>query len=199
MSNVVDLRRLTHSAAIPTLVLVDLQQEYDAVPRAFALTKIDDALANCRDILAHARSLGIPVAFTRLVGQSPFFNPATRFSHWISGFEPNKSDMIFDRAQPSCYSSEEFAEIITSSGGNLVIAGFAGETACLATAIDAFHRGHRLVYIADASASHSLDDISASDVHNVITRLVGLYGDVVTTRSWIANTPHHSASKRVIS
>jgi nicotinamidase-related amidase len=199
VSNVVDLRRLAHSAAVPTLVLVDLQQEYSAVPRAFALTQIDDALANCRELLAHARSLGIPVAFTRLVGQSPFFNPATRFSHWISGFEPTKSDMIFDRGQPSCYSSEDFAEIIASSGGNLVIAGFAGESACLSTAIDAFHRGHRLVYIADASASHPLDDISAGDVHNVITRLVGLYGDVITTRSWISNTPHQPASKRVFS
>ena len=96
--------------------------------------------------------------------------------------------MIFDRSQPSCYSSKDFVEVIANSGGNFVIAGFAGEVACLSTAIEAFHRGHNLAFVADASASHALDGISACDVHDVITRLISLYGAVTTTRSWIKST-----------
>src|SRR5208283_4107475 len=106
---------------------------------------------------------------------SPFFNAATRFFGWIKGFEPQNTDMIFDRCQPSCYSSKDFVEVIANSGGNLVIAGFAGEVACPSTAIEAFHRGHNLVFVADASASHPLDSIPACDVHDVITRLISLY------------------------
>lgn len=103
--------------------------------------------------------------------------------------------MIFDRCQPSCYSSKDFVEVIANSGGNLVIAGFAGEVACLSTAIEAFHRGHNLVFVADASASHPLDSIPACDVHDVITRLISLYGAVTTTRSWIKSTSPGSRAR----
>ena len=56
--------------------------------------------ANCRDALAHARLMGIPVAYTRWLG-STFFNGGTRYSGWIKGFEPHGSDSIFERKQPS--------------------------------------------------------------------------------------------------
>jgi nicotinamidase-related amidase len=199
MSAVIDLRTFTNSIAVPVVVFVDLQQEYVAAPRALALAEISEPLANCREILTHARSMGLPIAFMRWVGKLPFFNAATRFSGWINGFEPHNSDMIFDRCQPSCYSSKDFAEVVTNGGGNLVIAGFAGEAACLSTAIDAFHRRHNLVFVADASASHSLDSIPARDVHNVITHLISLYGVVTTTRSWIKNTSPGSLARRDVS
>jgi nicotinamidase-related amidase len=80
-----------------------------------------------------------------------------------------------------------------------VIAGFAGEVACLSTAIEAFHRGHNLVFVADASASHSLDSIPSCDVHDVITHLMSLYGAVTTTRSWIKNTSRGFLARREIS
>lgn len=199
MSAVIDLRAFTNSIAVPVMVFIDLQQEYVAAPRALALSEISEELANCGEILAHARSVGIPIAFTRWIGKSPFFNAATRFSGWINGFEPHNTDMIFDRSQPSCYSSKDFVEVITNSGGNVVIAGFAGEVACLSTAIDAFHRGHNLVFVADASASHPLDGIAARDVHNTITRLISLYGAVTTTRSWIKDTSPGALPRRSFS
>ena len=96
--------------------------------------------------------------------------------------------MIFERNRPSCYASGDFAEVIGSGGGSFVLAGFAGEAACLATAIDAFHRGHSVTFLTDASASHALDDIGANEVHRVVSGVAGLYGDVVTTRSWITRT-----------
>lgn len=197
MSTVIDLRTFTNSIAVPVIVFVDLQQEYVAAPRALAFAEISEQLANCREILDHARSVGLPIAFTRWIGKSPFFNAATRFSGWIKGFEPQNTDMIFDRCQPSCYSSKDFVEVIANSGGNLVIAGFAGEVACLSTAIEAFHRGHNLVFVADASASHPLDSIPACDVHDVITRLISLYGAVTTTRSWIKSTSPGSRTRGI--
>ena len=108
------------------------------------------------------------------------------YSNWIPGFEPLTSEMVFERSKPSCYANREFAHAMTEGGGHFVLAGFSGEAGCLATAVDAFHRGHRVTYLADASASLGLDQIAAPTVHETVTQLIGLYGDVTTTRSWIS-------------
>lgn len=186
MKNVVNLRSYSNVSLIPTLVLLDLQQEYIAAPRLFSLPEAEAALENCRLALTHARRVGLPVAFLRMIDQSPFFNPVLSYSNWISGFEPLTSEMVFERSKPSCYANREFAHAMSEGGGHFVLAGFSGEAGCLATAVDAFHRGHRVTYLADASASHDLDRIAAPAVHETVTQLIGLYGDVTTTRSWLS-------------
>jgi nicotinamidase-related amidase len=188
MSSVIDLRAYVNPSVVQTLVLCDLQQEYTASARVLALENTKPALANCRAALSHARAMGLPVAFVRWIDRTPLFNKATRFSRWIEGFEPHGVDMIFERNRPSCYASTDFAEVIGSGGGSFVLAGFAGEAACLATAIDAFHRGHTVTYLTDASASHALENIGANEVHRVVSGVAGLYADAIATRSWIART-----------
>ncbi len=54
MNKVIDLRAFTNSVNLPTLVLVDLQEEYLASSRALAIPNVDAALANCRTALTHA-------------------------------------------------------------------------------------------------------------------------------------------------
>jgi nicotinamidase-related amidase len=188
LNKVIDLRTFTNSVSVPTLVLVDLQEEYVAAGRALAIPDATVALANCRSALRHARARGFPVAYSRWIGHAPYFNPATRFSRWIEGFEPSASDLIFERSLPSCYANEHFAEVMTSGGGNFVLAGFAGEVACLATAIEAFHRGHRVTFLADASASHPLESTAAKDVHKFVADLVALWAGVTETESWIISS-----------
>lgn len=69
---------------------------------------------------------------------------ATPFVRGIEGFEPRRNEMIFGHAGPSCYSSEPFATFLERSTGGLALAGFAGESSCQSTLIDAFHRKHGL-------------------------------------------------------
>jgi nicotinamidase-related amidase len=186
MKNVVNLRSYAYEASIPTLVLLDLQQEYIASPRLYSIPQAEKALENCRLALAHSRRAGLPVAFLRMIGRSPFFNPALSYSNWIPGFEPLTTEMVFERSKPSCYANREFAHAMTEGGGHFVLAGFSGEAGCLATAVEAFHQGHRVTYLADASASLGLGQIPASTVHETVAQLIGLYGEVTTTRDWIA-------------
>jgi nicotinamidase-related amidase len=186
MRNVVNLRPYARTQEIPTLVLLDLQQEYVASSRRFSIADVEAALDNCRLALAHARCMGFPVAFLRMSGPLPCFNPALSCSSWIPGFEPLISEMVFERAKPSCYANCEFAHAMSEGGGHFVLAGFSGEAACLATAVEAFHRGHRVTYLADASASLALNQISAPAVHETVTQLIGLYGNVATTHGWIS-------------
>lgn len=186
--SVINFHSYANPRAVPTLVLLDLQQEYVAHPRALALERAPAALERIRLVLDHARANGFPVAFLRWIDNAPFFNPNSRFARWIEGFEPHGCDMIFERNRPSCYASREFAEFMGKSGQPFVIAGFAGETACLSTAIDAFHRGHSFTFLEDASASHRLDNSDAESAHRAVGDIVRLYGEVLDTRSWINAT-----------
>lgn len=197
-ASVIDLcSYLGGSSFAPTLVLIDMQQEHLSSDRVLAIPEMTPALANCRAALAHARSMNFPVAFVRSKGQSSFFRGCGRNTRWIEGFEPKGADMVFERDRPSCYASTHFDEAVTLSGGNLVLAGFAGEAACLSTAIEAYHRGHRFTYLADASTSRALDEMPAQSVHAAITRIIGLYDDVLETQAWITATTR-SAQRRGI-
>ena len=62
-----------------------------------------------------------------MVNESAFFNRATPFVRWIEGFEPYRNEMVFERASPSCYSSEPFTALVNQSRGGIVLVGFAGE------------------------------------------------------------------------
>lgn len=188
MTSIVSLRTFANSSNVPIVVLVDMQQEYLAKPRLLAISKIDGALDNCRRVLDHARDIGLPVAFMRLLNESAFFNRATPFVRWIEGFEPYRNEMVFERGSPSCYSCEPFAALMNQSRGGIVLAGFAGESACLSTLIDAFHRNHRVTYLCDASASHALEDVPADEIHRAVSKISGLYGEVYETTDWIAST-----------
>ena len=188
MSSIVDIRAFFSSAAAPTLVLLDLQQEYLAGRRMLAQKDREPALQNCRDALAHARRMDFPVAFVRWAGRSAFFNTATSNTRWIERFEPRGSDMVFERDKPSCFSCRLFADVMATSGGPIVLAGFSGETACLSTAIDAFHLGHDFIYLADASASHAVGGTSGEEVHAMLSEIIRLYGAVADTQGWVRST-----------
>jgi nicotinamidase-related amidase len=188
VSSVVSLRTCANSSSVPIVVFVDLQQEYVAAPRLLAIAEIDRALDNCRKVLEHARRIGLPVAFVRMLSESAFFNRATPFVRWIEGFEPHRNEMIFERSSPSCYACEPFSALMNQSRGGIVLAGFAGESSCLSTLIDAFHRNHKVTYLCDASASHALDEVPADDIHRAVSKISGLYGDVYETDDWIAST-----------
>jgi len=188
VTSIVSLRTFANSSNVPIVVLVDMQQEYLAKARLLAISEIDRALDNCRRVLDHARDIGLPVAFMRLLNESAFFNRATPFVRWIEGFEPYRNEMVFERSSPSCYSCEPFAALMNQSRGGIVLAGFAGESACLSTLIDAFHRNHRVTYVCDASASHALEDVPAGEIHRAVSTISGLYGEVYETTDWIAST-----------
>src|ERR1700745_3997744 len=94
--------------------------------------------------------------------------------------------MVLQPTMPSCYANREFGHAMSEGGGHLVLAGFSGEAGCLATAVEAFHRGHSVTYLADASASLGLNQIPAASVHETVVELIGLYGEVTTTQDWIS-------------
>lgn len=186
MTPVIDLLEFKSQTVMPTLVLVGLHQQTEGFPDRLAV--YDAILANCRDALEHARAHRFPVAHVRTLNAK---NARERhcYPSWVPGFEPARSDMVFDILQPSCYSNGEFARAMDYSKGNFVIAGLYAETTCLATAVDAHHRGHGFTYISDASASCNNGTLPDAVFHEAVSQVISRYGKVTRSTKWSFSLP----------
>jgi nicotinamidase-related amidase len=185
MSTVIDLRAYVSASKSRLLVMVDLQEKnYEELAKHCA-SGVARAMENCTLALRHARDLGLPVAFTRPLGRPGATQRASQ-SAWIAGFEPKRSDMVFERPQPSCYTNHLFEDVV-SRVGKFVIAGLA-EEACLATAVDASHRGHSVIFLSDAAVGRGWRDTDSRADHILTTNAIGSFADCIATRSWLAAT-----------
>jgi len=188
MSTIVDLRKFRdRGRAVPTLVLVDLHHElFDLFE--VGVSGPTRAIDNCLAVLRHARALGFPVAFTRRIAEPEVLAAAPTYPRWISGFEPQRSDMVFDRCKPSCYASSDFAEMAEHLGGNFVVAGQVGELSCLSTAVDAFHRDQRPTFLTDALVTRGGKDLPAATMERTLGHVISLYVDTDTADGWTRAT-----------
>ena len=188
MSTVVDLRKFRDRGRVPTLVLVDLHHDL------FDLFEVSEqagparAIENCAALLDHARACGFPVAFTRRMTTPTALGAVPTYPRWIDGFEPQRSDMVFDRWRPSCYASPEFAEIAEHLGGNFVLAGQAGELSCLSTTVDALHRDQRPTVITDALVTHGGRELLPATMERALAHILSLYAETDTTQGWMIAT-----------
>lgn len=139
-------------------------------------------------LCAFANSASVPRVVLVDMQQQYLARPRLLAGCWIEGIEPFRNEMIFERTGPSCYVCEPFAAFMDQSRGGIVMAGFAGESSCLSTLIDAFRCKHKVTYLFDASASHALDDLSADQVHRAVSTISGLCAEVCGTAEWIAAT-----------
>lgn len=169
---------------LPTLVLVDLNNGHPSGTEAEPGQKnFLAALEKCGAALDHARQHGLPVAFVRHRSPSPSFLATRAYPSWIGEMRPRRSDMIFERALPSCYASSEFAQMAHRSR-ELVLAGLFGETSCLSTLVEGYGRCHVFTYLADASVSRGVNGISSDQVHRSVTGIASIYSAVSTTQAW---------------
>jgi len=186
MSSVIDLRTYVGASRGRLLVMVDLQQKNYAALAEDNSDGLARALYNCMAAIRHARNLGIPIAFTRQ-GDGPEASGRASHSAWISGFEPKRSDMVFELQQPSCYSNHLFTNIVSQTG-SFAIAGLVPEETCLATVIDASRRRHSVTFLGDASVSRRRHDADAASVHVLATQAIGLFADTAATDHWLMAT-----------
>ncbi len=177
-----------------TLVLVDLHGE-TGLPEGSGREGADfaRALERCRAALSFGRMAGLPVAFVRRKPQPASMLESQAYPSWLDGFRPYRSDMVFERASPSCYASMEFADMARRSG-NLVLAGIFGETSCLATLIEGHGRNHRIIFLADACVSQGRGEISAEAMHQSVIGIASLYSEVSSTNGWIKRMSEKFAS-----
>jgi nicotinamidase-related amidase len=170
--------------AAPPLVFVDMLRDQIEPEPGFGRDAIEPVLARCRALLEEARERHWPVAFVRSAARATTMR-ASASSRWIEGFEPTRADMVFDRAGPSCYSNDEFANAMDAAGRVFVLAGFSGESTCLTTLIDAAQNNHFVGLVQDASATRPLPGLDAAESHRAVLAVSGRYATIVTAEHWI--------------
>jgi nicotinamidase-related amidase len=171
--------------------MVDLQMRTYEELAGDSACDIARALDNCMSAIRHARSSGVPIAFTRSNAETGSMG-GSEHSAWIAGFEPKRSDMVFERQQPSCYTNRLFEDIVSQTG-SFAIAGLVAEEACLATVIDAAHRGHHVTFLSDASVSRGRLGADARAAHVATTKAMELFADVRATRHWLIATSQRTS------
>src|ERR1700676_182690 len=115
MSSVIDLRTYVGASNSRLLVMIDLQQKNHDEWAKDGASYLGRSLENCMSAIQHARNLGLPIAFTRQ-GENPGLTERSAQSAWIPGFEPKRSDMVFEREQPSCYANRLFEDVVSRNG-----------------------------------------------------------------------------------
>jgi len=186
MNSVIDFRSYFGALNSRLLVMIDLQQDNFERLAKDQGSDLGRLLEGCKSAIRHARDSRIPIAFTRRAAGLRSAESSVP-SAWISGFEPKRSDMVFERQYPSCYGNPLFEDIV-SDAGSFAIGGFAAEEICLATAIDASHRGHQVTFLSDASASYRRRHQDARGAHAVATKAIELFADIATTSHWLVAT-----------
>jgi nicotinamidase-related amidase len=187
--NVVHFPAPLPRSARPLMCFVDLQVEYIAGNRELALADREPWTSNCRRLLTTARARRLPIAHFRQLRRESLFNQATEFADWIDEFRPRPFEMVFERSKPSCYAAERFADFMRSlTDPAMILVGLTGAGACLATAVESLHRGHRCVFVADASSTPPIGDLGEAASQRIVSELIGTYAEVIPTRravEWI--------------
>lgn len=182
MSEVIDLEQYQRVRSAPPLVFIDMFQDQLEREEGFGPRETVPMLGKCRYLLEEARARHWPIAFVR-----PPVSPiaGVRPPRWIEGFEPRRADMVFDRAGPSCYSSEEFADAMDDAGRVYVLVGFSIGGPGLATLIDAAQSNHFVGIVRDATATRPLPGHDAAGSHAAVVTVASRFATVVTAEHWI--------------
>ncbi len=156
----------------------------------------EPALENCRRLLAHARAESWPVAHVRHLQDSHIFNANMEWSRFVEGFEPMAHEMVFTKENLSCYSTIEFSRMMESAVHNQVfLMGFEAQTCCLSTLVDAFHRGHSLSYVGDASLARRTDLGDEHESFRWVREVISIYAPVLTTDEVLATQGGRAANR----
>jgi nicotinamidase-related amidase len=164
------------------VVFADYQREYVVTGRPFAIREHAAVLGAARHWLETARSLFLPIAHVRQYRSQPTFNRTSTFADWIDGFRPRTDETLYERSAQSCYADSGFSDFVDQIADPLILlAGLSGDQACLATAIDAARRGHRLIFLNDCSATPSFAGLDEAKSHEVVTGVIERYVEVATS------------------
>ncbi len=162
------------------LVVIDIQKEYTTPGRPFYLEQAGPSLEKAKEVLATARRLNWPIVHVKHLQSGEIFNPQSPYSDFVENFRPQAGETEVTKGDYSCYTSPEFAAFAARhNDGELVIIGYGSTMCCLSTIVDGYHRGHKLVFVRDASSAKktgSLDELAA---HRAATDILSIYSKVV--------------------
>lgn len=107
-----------------TVVIIDAQKEYLSGP--LALSGMDAAVANIKQLVAAARAAGRPIVHVRHLGTvGGLFDPQGERGEFIPGLEPQGDETIIGKLLPSAFHGTELLDRLQNLGSlDLIVCGF---------------------------------------------------------------------------
>lgn len=175
--------------APPLLICLDLQRSFieDGPLRAPGGSQ---ALVECARLLSIARARRWDIVhcyLSRRVG--PLYIPPSE-ARPIAGFEPRVSEVVLERAKLSAYGHGALGDLIDGAPQrSALVAGLSASLTFLATAFEAFERGHRFILAADALAAQRGQEADAAQHERVSRDIAAQLGFPAGARSSTAYAP----------
>lgn len=181
----------------PLLLCLDVQRAF-LEPGRFHAPNGPSALMHARRVLARAREQQWRIAHCLL---RPFAAPASMSkdsARPVEGFEPLTREMVFERDSLSAYGHNDFHRLMESAEAGALTIGLNASLSLLATSIDAFERGHRLILATDALASAAGIEAGA-DTHDSVARDIARFLGFFVGAPEASMRPHPALSSAIAS
>lgn len=173
-----------------TLIIIDAQKEYLAGP--LALSGMDAAVANIKQLLGAARAAGRPIVHVRHLGtHGGLFDPQGERGEFISGLEPQSDETVVEKLLPSAFHGTELKKRLEDLGPlDLIVCGFMSHSSVSTTVRAAKNLGFRCTLVEDACATRDLPHkggvLSAEHVHQTeMAIMADNFATLALTRDFI--------------
>ncbi|AKJ98410.1 MULTISPECIES: cysteine hydrolase family protein [Pseudomonas] len=173
-----------------TLIIIDAQKEYLAGP--LALSGMDEAVANIKQLLGAARAAGRPIVHVRHLGtHGGLFDPQGERGEFIPGLEPQDDETIIGKLLPSAFHGTELKKRLEEFGPlDLIVCGFMSHSSVSTTVRAAKNLGFRCTLVEDACATRDLPHkggvLSAEHVHQTeMAIMADNFATLALTRDFI--------------
>ena len=139
-----------------TLVIIDAQKEYLSGP--LALSGMDAAVENIKQLVTAARSAGRPIVHVRHLGTvGGLFDPQGERGEFIPGLEPEGDETIIGKLLPSAFHGTGLEKHLQDLGSlDLIVCGFMSHSSVSTTVRAAKDYGLRCTLVEDACATRDL-------------------------------------------
>jgi isochorismate hydrolase len=167
-----NIRKANPDPARCALLVIDMQRFFRPI--------LDPIIGNVSAIIAHARSSGIPVVYTRH-GHQDLSKDGGMLAEWweelairgsaewqlLEGLDVGDDDIIVDKNRYDAFHGTELDSILRSwNVHQLIITGVLTNCCCETTARAAFVRDYRVFFLSDATATAN-EDLHVASLKNM--------------------------------
>jgi nicotinamidase-related amidase len=169
-----------------TLLLIDIQKEYNTPGRPYFLNGIDTSLKYAKFMLDFARKNQWEIIHVKHLQEGELFSKDKSHSEFVEGFEPSADEKIFEKSNFSCFTSCNFTKYMENHiNKNIYVAGYGSTMCCLSTIIEGYHRGFKMNFIQDASLAKAAGGRSEQELHEAANIIIAPFASTVTTSSFV--------------
>ncbi|SEF86879.1 Nicotinamidase-related amidase [Nonomuraea solani] len=167
------------------LLVVDVQKEYSG-SGALPVEKFDQSLANIRRLLEAARSSDVAtVVHIRHISRVPgdqSFDAGSPGIDFVDSARPEPGELVLTKHYIGSFSNPDLDRFLRGqSVDRIVICGYTSFICCDTTAREAVQLGYKVHFVEDAISEFSLGEISAAELHRIVTAVQGAVFSTVTS------------------